>query len=518
MLMLSILHLPIIIVNTFGASLQYDSINIAATSFGNLGTVEDVTEVKMPGCDSADYQQIECTIKKDTLAIAYAFLDMIGTILVIIGLKWLQIFEKGEEAHLNRSTVTASDYTLRIDNIPKDTNEAELAVHFAKISGEAVAEVHLAYENANEIKEYFKRGKLMQKRFDIVQKIRYEKTIERMMNGANNNRHNKKRLRKLLKKRTKLTRAIRVKDAEREESVNPFPKPIQAFVTFQSETGYINAISSYQVSWIKSFFCFSRELKFKGIRLNVRPAPEPSTIIWENLECSRRSQTLRKTLTTGVAGLAILLSIVFTFLARDFKSKALETTSQNCPNGFHDLTNEEQYEIIEYDTALSHCYCSRLSFSKQAKESLCQEFLKSKIQSVFMSYGAGFMVVFMNSFFTWLMDKAGSFEKHHSIDEMEASVMARVFILKFLNTGCLVLLYNQKWLQALVRVRFNDEPDFGVTWYETGGLSLVIVMCMNIISPHVSPILQCIKHRKKIAQIEKHLTKDKETDDKFKIW
>lgn len=515
--MLSIVHLPIAMINTFGASFQYNSLTIAITTFGNLGSADDITEIKIPGCNEAEYQTIECTLEKENLALFYASLDMIGTIIVIIGWKWLEIFEKGEALHLDRSTVTASDYTMRIFNIPKDTNEAQLAVHFAKISEDSVAEVHLAYKNAKEIKEYFKRGKLMKKRFNVVQRIRYEKTKQRN-DGSKGCKP--KRLNKLMNKRTKLTKAIRLQDAHREESVISFPRPIQAFVTFQKESGFVNAISAYQLSWIRSLFCFyPKKLKFKGVKLDVARAPEPSTIIWENLECSSKSRMLRKTLTTGIATLAILVSVVVTFLAKDFKIKALSNTSQDCPDEFYNLSNEKQYETIQYYSGLSHCYCSQLTISDQAQEDLCRDYLQSKLQSFLMSYGAGFLVVFMNSFFKWLMDKAGSFERHQSMDEMETSVMVRVFLLKFLNTGCLVLLYNQKWLQKLVRVQFNDEePDFGVTWYETGGLSLIIVMCINIVSPHVGPILQYYKHRKKIGKIEKHLTSLQETDDDHKIW
>lgn len=38
-------------------------------------------------------------------------------------------------------------------------------------------------------------------------------------------------------------------------------------------------------------------------------------------------------------------------------------------------------------------------------------------------------------------------------------------------TGCLVLLYGQRWLQTLVRVRFDDASDFNVDWYATGELA-----------------------------------------------
>lgn len=96
--------------------------------------------------------------------------------------------------------------------------------------------------------------------------------------------------------------------------------------------------------------------------------------------------------------------------------------------------------------------------------------------------------------------------------------MVRVFLLKFLNSGCLVLLYGQKWLQRLVRIRFDDASDFNVDWYATGGTSVMIIMLMNIIAPHVGSFIAYLRHRAKIRRLERSLTKDKETNDSHKIW
>jgi hypothetical protein len=117
------------------------------------------------------------------------------------------------------------------------------------------------------------------------------------------------------------------------------------------------------------------------------------------------------------------------------------------------------------------------------------------------------------------MDKAGSFEKHESMDAMESSNMTRVFLLKFINTGCLVLLYNIGVIQAIVGVRFEDPHNFNVEWFETGGTSMIIVMLISTISPHIGPLIQYRKRRAYIKKLETiGLTKDQETDDNFKIW
>jgi hypothetical protein len=414
---------------------------------------------------------------------------------------------------LNRSTVTASDYTIRLKAVPVDTTEKELAIHFARVTGEAVAAVHLAFNNSEEIKQYIKRGRIMQQRYNCVQRIRYEKTMREGHRGQ------KKRLRNLMREREELTLAVRQNDERRRKVVRERQDAIQAFVTFETETGLIEAMLKYNFNWFQTYCCcYPERLKFKGQRLVIEQAPEPSTIMWENLEYSASSRYFRKFLTTSVALLAILFSVMLTFLARDFKDKVLKNASMPCPDRFFDQDSDYQLELVKNNLNLSHCYCSTLGIIDQWKINQCHDYLVTRVTSTSISYGAGFVVIFMNFFFTWLLNVAGSFEKHQSLDNMEESNMVRVFLLKFVNSGCLVLLYGQKWLQRLVRIRFDDASDFNVDWYATGGTTVMIIMLLNIIAPHVASLIAYLRHRAKIRRLERNLTKDNETTDSHKIW
>ena len=450
---------------------------------------------------------------KNKLAIIYAYVDIIGTIFFVLAIYWLRKFEAKESRVLNRSTVSAADYTIRLRSVPEDATEKELAIHFAEVTGEAVAAVHLAFNNAKEIEMYVQRGKVMQQRFKCVQRIRYENTMMKQNKGQ------RKRLRKLMREREDLTLLVRQKDEQRSKVINKRIKAIEAFVTFETEAGFVEAITQYHLKWFKNnCCCYPERLKFKGVRLKIEQAPEPSTIIWENLEYSSNGRFFRKCLTTSVALLAILFSVLITFLARDFKSKVLQNASLPCPTGFFDQDPAYQLELVKNDLDLSHCYCSTLSSFEQYSIHQCHDYLVTTSKATATNYGAGVIVVFMNLFFTWLMDKTGVFEKHQSLDQMEASNMVRVFLLKFVNTGCLVLLYGQKWLQRLIRISFDDDNEFNVDWYATGGTSLMIVMLMNIIAPHVGSFVAYFRHRAKIRRLERNLTSDNETRDEHRVW
>lgn len=357
----------------------------------------------------------------------------------------------------------------------------------------------------------------MQQRYKCIQRIRYEKTVNRQSNGY------KKRLRKLMREREDLTLSVRQKDEKRSKIVKgKQQRAIQAFVTFETETGFVKAMANYNLSWIRrNCCCYPTRLLFKGSRVDIDQAPQPSTILWENLEYTSGQRLVRKCLTTSVALLAILFSVYITFLARDYKGEVLHKASRPCPSGFFEQDPAYQLKVVEQDLDLSHCYCRTLSIFKQWSINQCHDHLLTSSQATATSYAAGLIVVFTNIFFTILMDRAGRFEKHHSLDEMEASNMVRVFLLKFVNTGCIVLLYGQTWLQRLVGVQFSDASDlntFGVEWYATGGTSLITVMLLNIFAPHAGTFVAYFRHRTKIRRLEKNLTEDMETSDSHRVW
>ena len=224
-------------------------------------------------------------------------------------------------------------------------------MHFAELTGEAVAAVHLAFNNAKEIDMYVQRGKVIQKRYKCVQRIRYEKTMMKENKGK------RKRLRKLMREREDMTLLVREKDEKRSKVINQNQKAIQAFVTFETEAGFVEAVSQYQLNWFrKNCCCYPEKLKFKDKRLKVEQAPEPSTIIWENLEYSSKGRFFCKCLTNSVALLAILFSVLLTFLALDFKSKVLENVSMPCPDGFFDLDTEEKVNVTYF--SISGLFCN----------------------------------------------------------------------------------------------------------------------------------------------------------------
>ena len=63
MSILSILHLPVLFINALGTDNKMGmSLSAALTTFGNLGSAEDVGSVDIPGCDETEFQFSHCEI------------------------------------------------------------------------------------------------------------------------------------------------------------------------------------------------------------------------------------------------------------------------------------------------------------------------------------------------------------------------------------------------------------------------------------------------------------------------
>ncbi|ETW05319.1 hypothetical protein H310_04271 [Aphanomyces invadans] len=91
-----------------------------------------------------------------------------------------------------------------------------------------------------------------------------------------------------------------------------------AFVVFNCVESQRRCVCDYRTStkWYARYFQ-PKSLRFHGIhRLIVEPAPEPSDIIWENLEVSTRQRRLRRAVTNLIAFLLLLLSCAIISVAQ----------------------------------------------------------------------------------------------------------------------------------------------------------------------------------------------------------
>jgi hypothetical protein len=101
----------------------------------------------------------------------------------------------------------------------------------------------------------------------------------------------------------------------KERDLDKLTRPCSAFVTFENEEGFKRATKFNEISAasdnleIQSFPIF-----IPGIKpIRIKPASEPSDIIWENRMLTTRHRRIRKLVVAVVMFLALLGSIIFIF-------------------------------------------------------------------------------------------------------------------------------------------------------------------------------------------------------------
>ena len=104
---------------------------------------------------------------------------------------------------------------------------------------------------------------------------------------------------------------------------------VAAFVTFENEDSYIRCMADYDRysqrylfrPWTWLVPPQPNKIKFKGQhKLVVEASPEPSNIMWENLETPMASSVVRKTITATITITMLLVSLALVIIVKQVKA------------------------------------------------------------------------------------------------------------------------------------------------------------------------------------------------------
>jgi hypothetical protein len=109
----------------------------------------------------------------------YTYIDIAGCLFLFVSFFWMKQFQKQEDRILDRHAVTASDFTVKVTNLPPRVSEAALRAHFARVLEVPVAEVAIAFDDGALIEQHKLRGLLLKRRDYVVNRIRYIKELQR---------------------------------------------------------------------------------------------------------------------------------------------------------------------------------------------------------------------------------------------------------------------------------------------------------------------------------------------------
>lgn len=415
-------------------------------------------------------------------------------------MKW---FQKLENRILDRHAVTASDFTVKVSGLPPTVSEAALRAHFARVLEVPVAEVAVAFDDGALIEQYKLRGLLVRRRDHVVNRIRYINMLQRTPGATDPvGRWFLQRERpKLLEENALLLKRIAALDTQL-GAKHARTKPLAAFVTFDHQDAFVHALAVYKSApWL----CMDPALRFKGRRLRLEPAPEPSLILWENLGVGRAARWGRKAVTVVLAGSMIAVSVIFYFVARYYQdqNRGLKAV---CPDGWAGLTPQAKRQMANDDPSYLGCYCSPRPLYAQHADALCKVYLSKQGWAAFWTLFASFLVVAINYCIQTALERMTAFGKAHSLDRQKLEVFLQTFVLKFINTGVVILLLSerevQRWLRAM-GLPIITAGTFTSQWYFSAGLSLLFVMLVNIFASVAPYLLYYWRARRTMRKAER---------------
>ncbi|CEL91601.1 unnamed protein product [Vitrella brassicaformis CCMP3155] len=265
------------------------------------------------------------------VTVACGVFDGLAILLLLGWVWWFRLRRIKEVVKENdEDNVTPGDFSILCSNLPRhlgdDHNNYEklMKSHFLQFCGgqwgepiqavmnyeapkDSVVAVVLAREYNGHVRKHAHVGQLMHQ-LNLMKARQREgvKVNEKRMEAIEDKIRNK---REHLKAKQKIT------EEEREVCM--------AFVTFNREDDKENILDWYAWSRVWLLKYLQQEyLKFKGRRIRVEQAPEPSNILWQNLDFEKWKRAYRVCLTT-------LLTIVLLLLCGGLIAYSKEVAAMN---------------------------------------------------------------------------------------------------------------------------------------------------------------------------------------------
>ena len=140
-----------------------------------------------------------------------------------------------------------------------------------------------------------------------------------------------------------------------------------AFVTFENEDSVVRCLEDYgrygqctmnPFTWLSP--PMAPNLKYEGASLTISTSPEPSNILWENLETSKFSAFVRKSITTMVTFVMLLVSLAIVLVVQSNKQALAATVPDLAKCGgvglpaVYDMVGEP-ISYVHYDAFDEYC-------------------------------------------------------------------------------------------------------------------------------------------------------------------
>lgn len=231
-----------------------------------------------------------------------------------------------------------------------------------------------------------------------------------------------------------------------------------AYVQFQSMNGKKKFLKAMNIGCCKR--CWIRcqgkqdEIAHKylgGKWPEVKSAPDPTLIMWQNLGKGSIERCGRSTIANVIAFILLLVGfvfIVYLFGVRDGLASTVVCGEQTI------LLEDAELQFIEQETLDSdtnYCYCLQ-EFATQsigvkdiafADGTLpCEQWFDDYALTQTIGTLVSLSITLINAILRTVLRKSSNFEGHHSVTGQLASAFSKMWIVQFVNTAVILIIVN----------------------------------------------------------------------------
>mmetsp|Transcript_1966 Transcript_1966/g.4602 ORF Transcript_1966/g.4602 Transcript_1966/m.4602 type:complete len:1016 (+) Transcript_1966:78-3125(+) len=375
---------------------------------------------------------------------SYAVIDALSVMVFVVWVihfryvTLVAVVRQNDEQH-----TTPSDFTVQVEGLPRILEEDHqkyeelLKSHFEKVLRTAyqiddprvefVCDVSLAREYNGAIYLFQRQARLFRRMSQTYARI--EKLYRRQLPPLReNNQESIKLLTERLRNLGKQSQNIQKTLTNESERIDEEREVCFAFITFNYQSQQERVLHLYRKSMNAAYrYCRQHQyLRFQGRALKVFRAPEPSTLLWENVDFSHAARFFRKFL-GAMFSVCVFLAGMFIIM----RAKVLGSGS------------------------------------------------------AIMQGLSSFAVIVVNAVERLIFESMDAFERPFCLTEKQGNLFWKIFMSLTLNTGFAVVLANMETVVVLV-----DEPLYDVepVWYIDVGFSLFVVLSAHIFAPHSGDI------------------------------
>jgi len=419
--------------------------------------------------------------------------------------------------------LSARDYTVYVENLPTNASEQEVFQHFNNCN---VDSDDLVLNTTNTGNSTFLNSTIA----DIVMvksvnmKIAIINKIKKLNENAGNSNG-----RYIQSRMEQLKTDLELID-HRNDPV------IGAFVTFQNTELRDKSINQW---WSPLHGKGSAGKKFRDkYSLTVSIAPDPSDIIWENLELTKTTRFIYQSIINLVLIIILLCSFfgLIIFQAQKYQISSTIPSSQFCnvvlpavsynipvtstgigaelPHGlkllyntsnnlctqfYWDSTNKgissnectrscastcmytayDNNQNITFPTSyINSCYCI-----KELDAEICKTTNINLLKYYLYIAGSSLLINIINHIIRMVLVKITSYEKHITISNEQKAITTKIFLFLITNTAILALplIYSiTRYISPSLYIGLYNT--FSVPWYLIVGSNFVLIMIVNMIS------------------------------------